>query len=53
MPAIIDHESTFYIHREGGNVLFGGFEQKPSDVVIREDWMEHMPEGMLQLTFLC
>lgn len=47
LPAIIDHESTFYIHRDGDSVLFGGFEQKPSDVVIREDWIENMPEGTL------
>ncbi|KAL3998911.1 FAD dependent oxidoreductase family protein [Acanthocheilonema viteae] len=47
LPAIIDHESTFYIHREGDGVLFGGFEQKPSDVVIREDWIERMPEEVV------
>ncbi|KAM3715812.1 Dimethylglycine dehydrogenase, partial [Dirofilaria immitis] len=44
LPAIIDHESSFYIHRVDNSVLFGGFEQKPSDIVIREDWIEHMPE---------
>uniref|UniRef100_A0A158Q8A1 FAD-dependent oxidoreductase n=1 Tax=Elaeophora elaphi TaxID=1147741 RepID=A0A158Q8A1_9BILA len=47
LPAIIDHESTFYIQKEGDSVLFGGFEQKPSDVVIREDWIEHMPEEVV------
>ncbi|VDK82046.1 unnamed protein product [Litomosoides sigmodontis] len=47
LPAIIDHESTFYIHRDGDSVLFGGFEQKPSDVVIREDWIENMPEEVI------
>ncbi|VIO97081.1 dimethylglycine dehydrogenase, mitochondrial precursor, putative [Brugia malayi] len=47
LPAIIDHESTFYIHREGDSLLFGGFEQKPSDVVIREDWIERMPEEVV------
>ncbi|VDK64984.1 unnamed protein product [Onchocerca ochengi] len=47
LPAIIDHESSFYIHRANDSVLFGGFEQKPSDVAIREDLMEHMPEEVI------
>lgn len=46
LPAIIDHESTFYVRQMGDGLFFGGFESKPSDVVIREDWMEHMPESM-------
>uniref|UniRef100_A0A915Q780 Dimethylglycine dehydrogenase n=1 Tax=Setaria digitata TaxID=48799 RepID=A0A915Q780_9BILA len=47
LPAIVDHESTFYLHRANDRVLFGGFEQKPSDVVIREDWIDHMPEEVV------
>ncbi|VDO29530.1 unnamed protein product, partial [Onchocerca flexuosa] len=47
LPAIIDHESSFYIHRANDSVLFGGFEQKPSNVAIREDMMEHMPEEVI------
>ncbi|VDN01501.1 unnamed protein product [Thelazia callipaeda] len=44
LPAIIEHDSTFYIRRAGNCLFFGGFEPKPSDVVVREDWMEKTPE---------
>ncbi|VDM37347.1 unnamed protein product [Toxocara canis] len=44
LPAIIDHDSTFYVRRHGENLLFGGFEGRASDVTIREDWIEKMPQ---------
>uniref|UniRef100_F1KU54 Dimethylglycine dehydrogenase n=1 Tax=Ascaris suum TaxID=6253 RepID=F1KU54_ASCSU len=44
LPAIIDHDSTFYVRRQGENLLFGGFEGRASDVVIRDDWQKKMPQ---------
>ncbi|VDD86525.1 unnamed protein product [Enterobius vermicularis] len=46
LPAIIDHDSTFYVRPYGNILLFGGFESHPSDVAIREDWHTKMPEGI-------
>ncbi|VDN50034.1 unnamed protein product [Dracunculus medinensis] len=40
LPAIVDHDSTFYIRKDGDHLFFGGFEPRASDVVIREDWHE-------------
>ncbi|ULU09600.1 hypothetical protein L5515_000269 [Caenorhabditis briggsae] len=36
-PAIIDHDSTFYVRKSGDDYLFGGFEPLEK-TVIREDW---------------
>lgn len=44
LPAIIDHDSTFYVRRYGDKLLFGGFEDRASDVIIRKDWEDKMPE---------
>ncbi|VDM65441.1 unnamed protein product, partial [Strongylus vulgaris] len=38
MPAITDHDSTFYLRKNGDSYFFGAFD--PYDkVVIREDWL--------------
>ncbi|EYB90726.1 hypothetical protein Y032_0215g2364 [Ancylostoma ceylanicum] len=37
IPAIIDHDSTFYVRKTGDNYIFGGFEPMEK-VVFREDW---------------
>ncbi|KAK6045805.1 FAD dependent oxidoreductase [Cooperia oncophora] len=51
-PAIIDHDSTFYVRKYGDKFIFGGFE--PMDkVVFREDWYQKgVPAGEL-LFYLC
>ncbi|VDO71309.1 unnamed protein product [Haemonchus placei] len=36
-PAVIDHDSTFYLRKFGDNFIFGGFEPMEK-VVFREDW---------------
>uniref|UniRef100_A0A158R5I5 Dimethylglycine dehydrogenase n=1 Tax=Syphacia muris TaxID=451379 RepID=A0A158R5I5_9BILA len=46
LPTIIDHDSTFYVRRDGDNLLFGGFENRHSDVVIRDDWHDKMPSDV-------
>ncbi|VDO19271.1 unnamed protein product [Heligmosomoides polygyrus] len=45
-PAIIDHDSTFYIRKYGDKFIFGGFEPMEK-VVFREDWYRKgvPPEG--------
>lgn len=45
LPAIVDHDSTFYIRKDGDHLFFGGFEPRASDVVIREDWHEAFPKS--------
>ncbi|KAK0425520.1 hypothetical protein QR680_009242 [Steinernema hermaphroditum] len=40
LPAIIDHDSTFYVRQSKNQLLFGGFESQ-GDVVIRDDWYEN------------
>uniref|UniRef100_A0A1I7ZM32 Dimethylglycine dehydrogenase, mitochondrial n=1 Tax=Steinernema glaseri TaxID=37863 RepID=A0A1I7ZM32_9BILA len=40
LPAIIDHDSTFYVRQSKDQLLFGGFESQ-GDVVIREDWYKN------------
>ncbi|KAK6729820.1 hypothetical protein RB195_006711 [Necator americanus] len=37
IPAIIDHDSTFYVRKYGDSYIFGGFEPIEK-VVFREDW---------------
>ncbi|KIH65471.1 FAD dependent oxidoreductase [Ancylostoma duodenale] len=46
IPAIIDHDSTFYVRKSGDNYIFGGFEPMEK-VVFREDWFRKgvPPEG--------
>ncbi|KHJ91193.1 FAD dependent oxidoreductase [Oesophagostomum dentatum] len=46
IPAIIDHDSTFYIRKSGDSYIFGGFEPMEK-VVFREDWYRNgvPPEG--------
>uniref|UniRef100_A0A8R1Z4D7 FAD dependent oxidoreductase n=1 Tax=Pristionchus pacificus TaxID=54126 RepID=A0A8R1Z4D7_PRIPA len=40
LPAIIDHDSTFYVRQSGDELLFGGFEMIDR-VKIREDWFKN------------
>ncbi|VDL79466.1 unnamed protein product [Nippostrongylus brasiliensis] len=46
IPAIIDHDSTFYIRKYGDKYIFGGFEPMEK-VTFREDWYRKgvPPEG--------
>ncbi|CAJ0949153.1 unnamed protein product, partial [Mesorhabditis belari] len=40
LPALIDHDSTFYLRKTAdGKYIFGGFEPM-SKVVFRKDWLE-------------
>ncbi|CAI4222420.1 unnamed protein product [Auanema sp. JU1783] len=39
-PAIIDHDSTFYVRKSGDSYIFGGFEPTEK-VVFREDWYKN------------
>ncbi|TKR93824.1 hypothetical protein L596_008206 [Steinernema carpocapsae] len=39
LPAIIDHDSTFYVRQSKDQLLFGGFESQ-GDVKIRDDWYD-------------
>ncbi|KJH45283.1 FAD dependent oxidoreductase [Dictyocaulus viviparus] len=50
-PAIIDHDSTFYIRKFGDKYIFGGFEPIEK-VTFREDWYRNgVPtEGSLVVT---
>ncbi|KAK5965794.1 Dimethylglycine dehydrogenase mitochondrial [Trichostrongylus colubriformis] len=45
-PAVIDHDSTFYLRKYGDKFIFGGFEPMEK-VVFREDWYRKgvPPEG--------
>ncbi|MFH4983155.1 hypothetical protein AB6A40_009864 [Gnathostoma spinigerum] len=45
LPAIIDHDSTSYVRQQGDSLMFGGFEDRAEDVVIRSDWFKKMPES--------
>ncbi|KAK6026054.1 FAD dependent oxidoreductase [Ostertagia ostertagi] len=38
-PAVIDHDSTFYLRKYGDKFIFGGFEPMEK-VVFREDWYQ-------------
>ncbi|CAJ0576292.1 unnamed protein product, partial [Mesorhabditis spiculigera] len=46
LPALIDHDSTFYVRKTSdGKYLFGGFESIDK-VVFREDWIKSgVPKG--------
>lgn len=39
LPAIVDHDSTFYIRKHEDSVYFGGFEEMDK-VTIRDDWFK-------------
>lgn len=46
MPAVIDHETPFYLRKSGDSVLFGAFEHQDT-VVLRDDWtFGGMPTGV-------
>uniref|UniRef100_A0A158PNQ2 Dimethylglycine dehydrogenase, mitochondrial (inferred by orthology to a human protein) n=1 Tax=Anisakis simplex TaxID=6269 RepID=A0A158PNQ2_ANISI len=47
LPAIIDHDSTFYIRRFGDHLMFGGFEGRASGVTIHEEWRHKVPDGKI------
>ena len=46
LPAIIDHDSTFYLRQQdASHLLFGGFETL-ENVKIKEDWYKGgVPRG--------
>ncbi|KHJ83513.1 FAD dependent oxidoreductase, partial [Oesophagostomum dentatum] len=47
MPAIIDHDTTFYLRKNGDTYFFGAFD--PIDkVILREDWFRKgVPPGFV------